>query len=179
MLRLGGAEVKISYLELLDNNIGPRGGLALGNALTQMNNLSLLTLKLDYNTTFGSQGKPFLLLCVEPYFVSHLFFVLGVSNLCRGLRTNLTLKQLHLQFCNITSDGGSSLSDLLANSKSGLLVLNVAGNRLGGVGLSALCKGLMVNTKLESLSLADNMIDEVLISCVQKQLLYIIARKLS
>ena len=29
-LRLGGAEVKIAFLELLDNNIGPRGAMGLG-----------------------------------------------------------------------------------------------------------------------------------------------------
>ena len=68
MLRLGGADVKISYLELLDNNIGPRGGIALGTALSQGNNLSLLTLKLDYNSSFGTQGNknsPFLLLIFQ------------------------------------------------------------------------------------------------------------------
>jgi hypothetical protein len=56
VLRLGGADVRISYLELLDNNIGPRGGIALGSALAQGGNISLLTLKLDYNSTLGTQG---------------------------------------------------------------------------------------------------------------------------
>ncbi len=36
----------------------------------------------------------------------------------------------------------------------------MSGNRLGGAGLKALCKGLMVNTKCETLLLADNMIDQ-------------------
>jgi hypothetical protein len=49
--------VKLLFLELLDDNIGPRGALALGTALSQGNNLSLLTLKLDYNSTLGSQGS--------------------------------------------------------------------------------------------------------------------------
>jgi Leucine Rich repeat len=137
-LRLGGAEVKIGYLELIDNSIGPRGGLALGIALSRGNNLSLLTLKLDCNTTFGAGG---------------------VQNLCNGLRTNISLKQLHMMFCGITHEAGIYLADLLANNKSGLEVLNIAGNRLGGAGLAALCKGLLVNTKCTSLSLADNMID--------------------
>jgi hypothetical protein len=73
VLRLGGVDVQISYLELLDNNISARGALALGNSLGRHNNLSLLTLKLDYNTTLGDEG---------------------VANLCRGLRTNSTLKQV-------------------------------------------------------------------------------------
>lgn len=57
VLRLGGAEVKLSYLELLDDKIGPRGAIALGAALSQSNNLSLLTLKLDYNSQLGLEGK--------------------------------------------------------------------------------------------------------------------------
>jgi hypothetical protein len=73
VLRLGGIDVQIQYLELLDNNIGPRGGLALGASLSQRHNLSLLTLKLDYNSTLGTEG---------------------VIELCKGLRTNATLKQV-------------------------------------------------------------------------------------
>lgn len=139
-MRLGGADVAISYLELLDNNIGPRGGNALGMALSFGHNLSLLTLKLDYNHTFGDDG---------------------MVNLCRGLRTNISLKQLHVQFCNLTSESGSAVSDLLANSRTNLEVLNLGGNRLGGKGLQMLCKGLMVNTKLLTFILSDNMIDNL------------------
>jgi Ran GTPase-activating protein (RanGAP) involved in mRNA processing and transport len=89
-----------------------------------------------------------------------LFFA-GVANLCRGLRTNATLKQLHLSFCQLTPEAGEPLAELLANYRSGLEVLNLSGNRLGGAGLSALCRGLIVNTKLVKLMLADNMIDQV------------------
>jgi len=73
----------------------------------------------------------------------------------------MTLKQLHLQFCGLTQNAGVHLSDLLANSKSILEVLNVSGNKLGGLGLKDLCKGLMVNTKCTTLGLADNVIDQV------------------
>ena len=141
ILRLGGAEVKISFLELLDNNIGPRGCLALGTALSKGNNLSLLTLSLDYNMTVGSQG------CI---------------NLCRGLRTNKTLRRLSLQYCFIEADAADSLADLAANTNSAIETLTLSGNRLGGVGLSKLCQGLMVNRCCTSLLLADNMIDQTL-----------------
>lgn len=140
MLRLGGAEVKISFLELFDNNIGSRGANALGMALSFGHNLSLLTLKLDYNPTLGDEG---------------------IIGLCKGLRTNSTLKQLHIQFCNVTSASGPALAELLANSKSALEVFNMNGNRLGGEGLEKLCAGLMFNTKCETLCIADNMIDHV------------------
>ncbi len=58
----------------------------------------------------------------------------GVANLCKGLRTNMTLKQLHMQFCNITHEGGKHIAELLANSRSALEVVNLNGNRLGGLG---------------------------------------------
>lgn len=132
--------MKLSFLELFDNNIGPKGANALGTALSYGHNLSLLSLKLDYNATLGDDG---------------------VTNLCRGLRTNSTLKQLHMQFCNITSASGPALAELLANSRSGLELFNIGGNRLGGEGLDKLCGGLMHNTKCETICLADNMIDQV------------------
>ena len=140
VLRLGGAEVKIGYLELLDNNIGPKGCTGLGQSLGQGRNLSLLTLRLDYNPLMGYEG---------------------VVNLARGLRTNMTLKQLHLTFCLLPPEAGDPLAEILSNAKSGLEVLSLSGNRLAGRGLLALCQGLMVNTKLIELKLADNMIDHL------------------
>eukprot|EP01041_Mallomonas_annulata_P001121 gene1121-2181_t len=139
VLRLGGAEVQIAYLELMDDNIGARGALGLGASLSKANNLSLMTLKLDYNTTLGAAG---------------------VINLCRGLRTNSTLKQLHLCYCDITSEAGAALSDVLENTRSALEYINLTGNRLGGLGLGAICRGLIQNTKCSRLGFADNMIDQ-------------------
>jgi hypothetical protein len=156
VLRLGGAEVKISFLELFDNNIGPRGANALGMALSFGHNLSLLTLKLDYNPTLGDEG---------------------VINLCKGLRTNSTLKQLHIQFCNVSSKSGSALAEFLANSKSAVEVFNMSGNRLGGDGLAKMCGGLMYNTKCETLCIADNMIDQVVLSKPYLRLKYLIPRR--
>jgi hypothetical protein len=57
VLRLGGADVAVSFLELLDNNIGPKGANALGASLSFGYNISLLTLKLDYNQSMGSEGS--------------------------------------------------------------------------------------------------------------------------
>lgn len=73
----------------------------------------------------------------------------------------MTLKQLHLQFCGLTSASGVPLADLLAFSKSSLEWLNVSGNKIGGLGLRDLCKGLIVNTKCATLGIADNAIDQV------------------
>ena len=139
VLRLGGAEVQLTYLELFDDGVGPKGALALGQSLSAGKNLSLATLKLDYNACLGAEG---------------------VISLCRGLRTNISLMELHLAYCMITYEAGPALAEVLANAKSALEVLNLTGNRLGGVGLSAICKGLAVNHKLETFKIADNMIDQ-------------------
>lgn len=114
------------------------GGFALGKALSRGNNISLVTLRLDYNTTLGNEG---------------------VINLCRGLRTNKTLKQLILEYCSITVFGAEALAGLLANQESAVEVLKLGGNRLAGEGLQALCAGLKGNTKLTTLSLADNALE--------------------
>jgi len=135
VLRLGGAEVAISYLELLDNNVGVRGARSLGQALTYGQNRSLLTLKLDYNASLGSEG---------------------VFALCQGLRTNSTLKQLHLPYCNIDEKGGPPLGEMLSYRQLTLNMLNLQGNHLGGAGLKGICDGLETNVALASLSVADN-----------------------
>lgn len=137
LLRLGGGELKLQYLELFDNNIGPRGASALGRALSRGQNLSLLTLKLDYNPTLGTEG------CIA---------------LCQGLRTNTSLKQLHLCYCGIDAGAGEALGEVLSFPQSTLTVMNLKGNRLAGPGLFGVARGMVVSPKLEKIILADNMI---------------------
>lgn len=106
-------------------------------------------------------------MCYKYYFViyklnpNRSYVCTGIINLCKGLRSNVTMKQLHVEFCQITHEAGPALADLLKNERSVLEVLNLSGNRLGGVGLAALCRGLSVNTACKKLLLADNMIDQV------------------
>lgn len=37
---------------------------------------------------------------------------IGTVNLCKGLRTNATLKQLHLSFCQLPPEAGLPLSEV-------------------------------------------------------------------
>lgn len=78
--------------------------MALGQALSIGCNKSLLSLKLDYNPSLGSEGA---------------------GALCRGLRTNSTLKQLHLPYCNLGTDAGAPLGEMLSYAKLQLAVLNL------------------------------------------------------
>ncbi|KAJ8606000.1 hypothetical protein CTAYLR_010125 [Chrysophaeum taylorii] len=135
LLRLGGAEIAITFLELLDNNVGAAGARCLGQALMYGQNRSLVTLKLDYNYTLGSEG---------------------VAALCQGLRTNSSLRQLHLPYCNIGPEGGAPLGEMLSYRLTALVLLNLQGNQLCGRGMSDICDGLASNAVLTSLSLADN-----------------------
>lgn len=84
----------------LDNN----SALALGQALSIGCNKSLLSLKLDYNSSLGSEGT---------------------ASLCRGLRTNSSLKQLHLPYCDLGADAGPALGEMLSYTKLQLAVLNL------------------------------------------------------
>ncbi|GMH92453.1 hypothetical protein TL16_g12351 [Triparma laevis f. inornata] len=139
LLRLGGAEIQLQYLELTNNEITEVGGFALGRSLSCMMNMSLITLALDYNMSFGSEG---------------------VAALCLGLRTNSTLKKLSLKYCNLDGDAGGPLGEVLAFTRSGLNILDIQGNHVGGKGLLDMCPGLQRNKSLTQLVLADNDISE-------------------
>ena len=78
------------------------GGFALGKALGKGFNVSLLTLNLNFNASFSNEG---------------------VINLCRGLCTNSSLRQLHLEFCNISSYGAAALGSLLSSCVTALEVM--------------------------------------------------------
>ena len=70
VLRLGGEAVQVTCLEMMDCRVGPLGCLALGESLMAGANRSLLTLKLDNNSTMGDEGA---------------------VNLAKGLRTNASI----------------------------------------------------------------------------------------
>ena len=65
-----------------------------------------------------------------------------MTALCRGLRTNCTLKQLHMPYCGIGALGGAPLAEMLSYAKLTLTTLNLQGNQLGGTGIHQLCPGL-------------------------------------
>ena len=121
ILRLGGAELPMAYLEMLDCNVGYRGAHALGQSLMCGQNRSLLTLKLDYNSSLGSDG---------------------CRALCQGLRTNATLKQLHLCYCGLDEDAGAPLGEVLSYAKTTLQKLHLQGNKMRGGGLSGILSGI-------------------------------------
>jgi len=138
LLRLGGAEIKLAYLELTNNCISSTGAFALGRSLSCMMNMSLVTLALDYNRELMSEG---------------------CAALCRGLRTNSTLKKLSLKYCDLDQEAGGPLGEVLAFTKCGLNVLDLQGNRIGGFGLTDFCPGLRRNKSLTALIIADNNIN--------------------
>lgn len=85
--------------------------MALGQALSVGCNRSLLSLKLDYNSSLGDDGA---------------------GALCWGLRTNSSLKYLHLPYCNLGAESGAPLGEMLSYTKLQLATLNLqVGSREG------------------------------------------------
>ncbi|KAL3773748.1 hypothetical protein ACHAW5_008182 [Stephanodiscus triporus] len=124
---------KLEYLELINNDIGHDGALALGRSLFVGMNRSLATLILDFNP-LGSAG---------------------LAALCKGLQTNSTLKKLSVRFCNIDERGGKPMGEVLRFKRTGLISLDLTSNRLSALGLRDICVGMDLNTSLKTLRLAD------------------------
>lgn len=136
LLRLSAKELNISFLELMDCNIATRGAFALGRSLSCAVNTNITSLRLDHNTDLKSEG---------------------ISALCQGLRTNSSLKNLSIQYCNVDSDGAKSIAETLSFKRSAITSLNLTGNNLGGKGLATFsCQGLSQNSSLVELVVADN-----------------------
>lgn len=132
-------EWQLEYIELINNDIGCDGALALGRSLCVGMNKTLTTLILDFNKTLGSQG---------------------VEALCKGVNTNSTLKKLSLRYCGIDKNGGKPLTGVLRFKKTALIFLDLSNNQLGGLGLFDICEGLSLNTSLKTLRLAENAIGQ-------------------
>jgi hypothetical protein len=124
---------QIEYLELINNDIGRDGALAFGRSLCVGMNRTLTTLILDFNQ-IGSDG---------------------LAALCKGLKTNSTLKKLSVRYCNIDERGGKPVGEILCYKRTGLISLDLTSNRLGCSGLRDISNGLVENTTLKTLRLAD------------------------
>ena len=135
----GGNEIAVSYVELMDNNIGARGCEALGAALDcapgKVN--KIVSLKLDYNGTIGCEGA---------------------AALCLGLRSNTVLKQLHMPYCNIGPDGARAFAQAMSFPTTTTYLLNLQGNKIGCKGLKSMGDGLRRAKAIQQLNLADNCI---------------------
>ncbi len=108
----------------LAKSFDQRRATALGQSLSIGCNKSLLSLKLDYNPSLGSEGT---------------------AALCRGLRTNSSLKQLHLPYCDLGSEAGAPLGEMLSYTKLQLAVLNL---QVGISGLEISTKAFQIFRKL-------------------------------
>jgi len=128
--------MRVVCVDLLGNNIGPRGCDALGRALAA-NVPTLLTLSLAYNPHIADEGTVLL---------------------CEGLRDNRVLKNLDLKFCAVGEDGAGALATVFATPTSAICNVDLRGNRIGSRGFAKLCMGLRRNTVLTKLDLQDTCI---------------------
>ena len=138
MLENGAPIMALSYIDLMDNRIGPRGCEKLGEALSCLKVPSkVVTLNLQYNDMIGCEG---------------------VMRLGEGLRSNNMLKQLHLSYCNVGADGALAIAQVLAFPNTLLKVVNLQGNQIGNDGLVRLSNGIRRTKTLTELNLQDNRI---------------------
>lgn len=72
----------------------------------------------------------------------------GCFELCRGLRNNVSLISLSLNFCNLTSKSGSYLGEILASTALAELYLD--GNSLRCEGALELIKPIVENCEAEA-----------------------------
>ena len=139
LLRLGGEAQTIQCLRMMDSKIGVRGCKALGSALSFGCNVTLKTLYLQYDSTIGDAG---------------------CDALCRGLRTNSTIKRIELEYCDIGPKGAKGIAQVMGYGRTEIEKISLRGNKIGGQGLVFIAKALGKNSKLASLSLQDNCISQ-------------------
>lgn len=152
-------ELQLTLLDLSNNNIGVEGMAAIGAALAVGGNTSLVCLKLDFNPDDKDNN--------------------GVGLLCKGLRTNTTLKKLSMEYCEIGPLGGRYLAQLLSFSGSALEKLCLLGNKISSKGLKVLGQVLKRNTKLQFLDLSDNDIGDLSTSAADIEALHTLALSLT
>lgn len=131
---------RLTIVDLMHNNIGPRGCAYLGAALAGPDgNTTLKKLSLDHNPKIGD---------------------LGAKALCSGLMTNQTLEMLGLEFCGLGPDGARSIAQTVFVQTCKLNTLRLMGNKIGNSGLVSLVMGLKRNTTVQTLDIGDNGIGE-------------------
>lgn len=106
--------VQITHLQMMDNKIGGPGCLALGEALMLGGNTSLMTLRLGHNTTMGTEG---------------------VTQLCKGLRTNHKLSVRDI--CVVVARHDDSLFAFVSSFFVGVHLLALLASCRCGMDLSS------------------------------------------
>lgn len=130
--------VSVTTLDLTNCTIGPLGCEFLANVFGPGSRNFISKLKIDYND-IGDKG---------------------MQTLSSGLRSNITLIELSLAYCNIGQDSARSLLEIVINQKTQLKSLNLQGNHLRNHGVTILFRGLTVNNSIETLDLSDNQFGE-------------------
>jgi hypothetical protein len=138
------SNTSLQSLNLHDNVIGDAGACALGEGLKQ--NYRLQVLDVGRNT-IGDDGA------------------IGLG---RALRCQTSLKELNLSCNQVGDQGACALGHGLQSNC--LKILNLSFNQIGDAGAIGLGQGLQLNSSLQELNLAGNMLSVVgvsrIISCV-------------
>eukprot|EP00795_Rhopilema_esculentum_P002653 gene2653-854_t len=122
---------KLAWLNLSENDLGEKVGIALGPAITM--NDALEHLDLSWNQIRGK----------------------GAADVAAGLWTNCTLKYLDLSWNGFGNLGALALAEALRANNT-LTELDISNNRIGTDGALLLAKGISGNNTLEILKMDGN-----------------------
>ncbi|KAJ9518537.1 hypothetical protein QJQ45_018553 [Haematococcus lacustris] len=121
----------VATLDLSNNDLGEKAGLALGNMLGI--NITLNELELSWNKLRTK----------------------GVAYIAEGLKPNLALQVLGLAWCGIQDAGAAALGGTF-KINHGLVDVDFCGNGIGPEGAVALAAGIAQSTSLAAVALDNN-----------------------
>ncbi len=127
-------EVAVEGLSLLECGVGVEGACALGASLVLGACASLQYLCVDLNPALGDAG---------------------VHGLCRGLRSNNTLKRLSLSGCGLGPDGAEDVAAVVGAPTCMLESIDLSGNDIGLTGLRSLAVAASYSKTLQELLLCN------------------------
>ncbi len=127
-------EVALEGVTLLNCGVGVEGACALGASLVLGACASLQYLSLDLNPALGDAG---------------------VHGLCRGLRSNNTLKRLSLSGCGLGPDGAEDVAAVVGAPTCMLESIDLSGNDIGLTGLRSLAVAASYSKTLQELLLCN------------------------
>ena len=137
--RVEDKSFRLTTIDLMDNNIGPRGCQWLAYGLGPKGNKTVKILSLDHNPKIGDEGG---------------------KAICEGLLGNVSIEQLGLEYCGLGVPATRHLAQVIFSKATKLQTVRLMGNRIGRQGFVCLAMGLKRNTTVHILDLGDNEIGE-------------------
>lgn len=159
-----GNSQQLTLLDLSNNQIGPEGGNAIGNALRRPNNLSYLNLSNNNLKSTGINALCSALRQAESMLQTLLLCNVGLNSvasnsIAESLRNNISLLHLDLSENDIFDEGSMKFGDLFTDNNT-LRTVELRSCKIGDEGGICMFNGLRNNQSISSLNLRYNNMKE-------------------